>query len=350
MTQIHPLPTEIGNITTAWLSAAMALPLTGSRVVDVMHGTCTKVRLALESDNPAVPATVILKGGFEPHSRLMDYMHANEVYAYADVAPRSPMRQPRCWYAGFDAGAKQGIVILEDLVARGVEFCHAQRPQSPDAVAKRLAVLARHHATSMNRPELFTPGGAYDWAGDYIDGFYRYGEAILTPPVWQGFVESSRGAAVSTRFHGLDWFLETLGKLSCFGKTVPRALLNGDTHLGNLYIDINGEPGFFDSQPHVGPVMAEVAYHVTCALDMADRRTHERDLVAGYLTALAAEGITPPSLNETLHQYAAFLAFGYGIFLVNASEFQPEAVNTAYTARFSAAMLDNGTVEVLARL
>lgn len=350
MTIIAPLPVEMGDITPAWLSAALGCTVRSARVIDVNHGTCTKIRLALKTDDPAIPATVILKGGFEPHSRMMDYMHANEVHAYADVAPHSPLRQPRCFFAGFDAAGRQGIVIMEDLRARGVTFLHPQHPRSPDEVAQRLEVLARHHATTLDRPALFAQGGAFDWANDYIDGFYRYGEVILTPVVWQQFVASARGAAASTRFHALDWFMDALGKLSALGKTVPRALLHGDTHLGNLYIDTDGEPGFFDSQPHVGPVIAEVAYHVTCALDMGDRRSHERDLVAHYAKTLSALGGVLPPLDVLMRHYAAYLAFGYGIFLVNASDFQPEAINTAYTARFSAAMLDNDTAGVLAGL
>lgn len=350
MTNVRPLPVEIGDITPAWLSAALGRPVSAAKVVDVNNGTCTKIRVALEAEDPDIPETVILKGGFEAHSRMMDYMHANEVHAYADVAPHSPLRQPRTWFAGFDAEAKQGIVIMEDLVARGVTFLHPQQPRPPEEVARRLEMLAKHHAMTLGRPEDMAPDGRFGWAGDLIDGFYRYGETILTPPVWEGFVNSARGAAASTRFHGLDWFLDTLGKLSRFGKTVPRALLHGDTHLGNLYVDTDGEPGFFDSQPHMGPVMAEVAYHVTGALDMADRRIHERDLVAHYRAALEAEGHTLPPLEDLMRQYAAFLAFGYAIFLVNASEFQPEAINTAYTARFSSAMLDNDTLGVLAGL
>ncbi|MCJ2178475.1 ecdysteroid 22-kinase family protein [Novosphingobium album (ex Hu et al. 2023)] len=350
MANARPLPVEIGDITEAWLSSALGCTVSSVRIADVNNGTCTKIRLALVTDNPAVPVTLILKGGFEPHSRMMDYMHANEVHAYADVAPMSPLRQPRCFFAGFDAERQQGIVIMEDLVARGVTFLHPQQPRSPEEVAQRLERLAKHHAMTLGRPGDFAPQGRFDWAGDMIDGFYRYGETILTPPVWHGFVESARGAAASVRFHGLDWFLDTLGKLSRFGKTVPRALLHGDTHLGNLYIDTDGEPGFFDSQPHLGPVMAEVAYHVTGALDMADRRANERELVAHYQAAMEAEGHTLPPLSELMQQYAAFLAFGYAIFLVNASDFQPEAINTAYTARFSCAMLDNDTLGMIAAL
>jgi len=191
MTNVRPLPVEIGDITPAWLSAALGSPVSAAKVVDVNNGTCTKIRIALETDDPDTPETVILKGGFEPHSRMMDYMHANEVHAYADVAPHSPLRQPRTWFAGFDADAKQGIVIMEDLVARGVTFLHPQQPRPPEEVARRLEMLAKHHAMTLGRPEDMAPDGRFAWAGDLIDGFYRYGETILTPPVWEGFVNSA---------------------------------------------------------------------------------------------------------------------------------------------------------------
>ena len=51
-----------------------------------------------------------------------------------------------------------------------------------------------------------------------------------------------------------------------------------------------------------------------------------------------------------MRQYAAFLTLGYCIFIINEAHFQPEAINTAYTARFSAAMIDNGTLETLATI
>ncbi|MCJ2187815.1 hypothetical protein [Novosphingobium beihaiensis] len=77
MPQATPLPVETSGITEAWLSAALGCTVSSAHITGVNNGTCTKIRLALETDNPAIPATVILKGGFEPHSRMMDYMHAN---------------------------------------------------------------------------------------------------------------------------------------------------------------------------------------------------------------------------------------------------------------------------------
>ena len=350
-----PLPTTLDAITARWLTAALAHPHPGVVVeraeqVDIQHGTCTKLRLRLGL-NPAgraagIPELVILKGGFEPHSRAMHYMHGHEVHAYADVAPRSPLRVPRSWFAAYDEAARQGIIIMEDLVARGVRLCHPQRPLSPEAVAQRLSALAGHHAVSWGA-DMFAPGRPFAWANGLIEGFDRYGRELLTAKVWQGYVESARGAAASTRFHALGWMKAALGAMLALSHEVPRVLLHGDTHLGNCYEDIDGTPGFFDSQPHYGPALAEVAYHVTGALDAADRRAHERALVAHYCAEIARHGIRPPDLDEAMRQFGAFLAVGYCIFLVNAADFQPEAINTAYTARFSQAMLDHGTSALL---
>lgn len=132
--------------------------------------------------------------------------------------------------------------------------------------------------------------------------------------------------------------------------TLPEVLIHGDTHLGNLYIDIDGEPGFFDSLPHRAPAMYEISYHVGGALDVPVRREHERDLVSQYRDELIRCGVDAPSLDQLMHQFGCYLANGYIIFLVNASEFQPEAINTAYTARFSSAMLDHDTMGLLAAL
>ncbi len=344
----------IEEVTPAWLEAALSLHRTGvglrdAELVDVQHGTCTKLRFRLDLNAAGraagIPELIIVKGGFEPHSRAMHYMHAHEVHAYADVAPLSPLRSPACWFAGYDADRQQGVVILDDLVARGVEFCHPQRPLTPDAVAARLEVLARHHALSWGEP-----GRLFPWATGLVEGFDRYGAELLTPEAWQQFVLSARGAAASVRFHDLEWMLEALRQLVRLSEQQPRALLHGDTHLGNLYVDIDGAPGFFDSQPHHGPAMCEVAYHVAGALDPADRRGHERGLVVHYREALIAAGIDPPPLNEMMRQYGCLLAIGYCIFLVNASDFQPEAINTAYVARFSQAMLDHDTIGLIAAI
>src|SRR5262249_10920761 len=127
-----PLPVEIDEIDKEWLTYALQtrapeVIVRDFEMVDMMRSTCTKIRLRLDlANNPAdhpIPQPVILKGGFEPHSRDMHEMHEKEVRAYADVLGPLGLRSPRPYFTGYDEERRQGIVIMEDLVARGVTFC-----------------------------------------------------------------------------------------------------------------------------------------------------------------------------------------------------------------------------------
>jgi hypothetical protein len=340
------------EIDHAWLdyalrSGAPAARLNGFEIVEVIHGTCTKIRIRLDLNTAAreagIPELVILKGGFEPHSRMMHYMHETEVHAYLDVFPVLNLPSPACYFAEYDAARQQGIVIMEDLVQRGVAFCHPLQPQSFAPVARRLAVLAAFHAKTYDSPEL-EPGGKFGWAKVIHPEKDAHLEQFLTPEIWQPFVDLPRGRATSVYFHKAEWMRDAMHRLRLLSARLPHALLDGDTHLGNLYIDADGTPGFFDALPHRWPPMAEISYHVTCALDPQDRRLWEADLVRFYLDELARHGVTPPAFEDAMFQFAVFLCLGFCIFMVNAAAWQPEAINTAYTARFSTAMLDHDTL------
>jgi len=353
--QVLPLPLRVDAIDREWLTAALGVGAPGVCVddfgiVDINHGTCTKIRLRLGMDDAGrrsgIPQTVILKGGFESHSREMFLTHEKEVQAYRDLFPFLKLPSPTCYFAGLDAENRQGIVIIEDLVARGAAFCHPLKPQTYDEVARRLSVLAKFHAGSWNTTEV-NPGGRWEWVDDIVPSFAPYMGQFFTPEVWEGLTSSPRGAAASVCFHDLGWMMDTLERLVGLSRELPYCILHGDTHLGNLYVDPDGTPGFFDPQPHYGPSLVEVAYHVGGALDPADRARWEDDLLRHYLDELRRNGVQSPGFDEAKRCYSAFLPLGYLIFLVNATDFQPEAINTAYTARFSTAMLECGTLDIL---
>lgn len=233
---------------------------------------------------------------------------------------------------------------MEDLAAIGVEFCNALRPQSFEQVARRLSALARFHAQTWESPEL-EPGGRLADIPDGELSLRRYmDQYLLKPDEWKRFVEAPRGAAVSTCFHDLQVITESFDRLVELAHELPHCVIYGDTHLNNLYIYPDGTPGFFDSLPGHAPAMREVAYQVTCALDIADRKRWIGPLIQHYLQELRGHGVTPPSFDEAFFQYSVFLLDGLIIFIVNESFYQPEAANTAYAARFGSAMLDYDTV------
>ena len=350
------LPLKVEQVTSAWLTEALqfrfpGVEVTQIRIEDVISGTSTKIRVRCEYNDlgreASLPCTLIVKGGFETHSPDMKEMYATEIRFYRDVQPFVPIRSPRCYFAGSDPESYQSIVIIEDLKARGVEFLHAQRPQRYPEVARRLTDMARYHARTWNSPE-FVPGGRFDWVGSRFSGWsLEYQDRYFVPEVWQQYVSSPRGAAVSTRLHDRTAVRRALRRIGEIEATEPACLIHGDTHLGNLYVEMDGTPGFFDAQVARAPWHLEVSYHMTCALDIPDRRAWEQALLVHYLEALKANGVGTPSHEAAWLSYRCSLAYGFFIFLINETRFQTEAVNTAYAARFGAAMLDHSTLDLL---
>lgn len=350
-----PLPLRPEQVTRAWLEAALRerapdVRLADASIVNVILGTSTKirVRIATEPGSPALPPTLIVKGGFEEHSPAMGPMYLNEMRFYRDVQPHVPLPSPRCYFAGTDPGSHQSIVIMEDLVSRGVRFCSALQPQSPAQVARRLSAMARYHAATWNSPE-FRPGGRFDWIGGRHEGWsVTYQQHYLEPERWAHYMSLPRGVAVARKLQDREWMQHALKALGEVHRRQPACLCHGDTHLGNLYEDADGSPGFFDAQVARGPWQLEVSYHLVGALDVGERREHEPTLLRHYLAELSAQGIDAPSLEAAWDAHRREIAYGLFIFLINETRFQTEAVNTAYTARFGAAAIDHDTHRLLA--
>jgi aminoglycoside phosphotransferase (APT) family kinase protein len=136
--------------------------------------------------------------------------------------------------------------------------------------------------------------------------------------------------------------LRVFERLKKIQDTEDFCLIHGDTHLGNLYEDADGKPGFFDAQVTRASWSLEVPYHVIGAIDQADRPKWERALLSHYLQHLRHNGVEPPSFDAAWELYMWGAVYGYHIFLINETAFQTESVNTAVAARFAAALLANG--------
>jgi hypothetical protein len=348
-----------GEIDADWLTAALRTRVPGvtvnnATIVDINHGTCTKVRVQLDMDDAGlaagVPERVIVKGGFEPHSREMFMMHELEGRFYRDIQPDVELHTPRCFYADFDPENRQGIVILDDLIRRNAYICSALEPQSFEQLKRRMSSFARFHASSWNSPE-FRPGGKWANVMGALEGHCAHLEqfGMLEPDTWKGWVSLPRGVATSWRFHDAEWAQMAIKAMVNLAEQQPRSLMHGDTHPGNLFEEADGTPGFYDPSAVCGPPLLEISYHLIATVDMVDRRDWERPLIEHYLSELNELGVDAPSIDEAMDVYATFSAYGYIVFIINATVFQLETVNTAYTARFNAAMLDHDVTTRLRR-
>lgn len=343
------LPDSIDGIDKEWLNSALEawdqpFRITACERLDVAHMNATRARYCLEYDRDlGLPTRLILKGGFEDHSERMAAILQWEAKFYSQIAPTVSLELPAVYWAGIDPGGWRAAVLMEDLTARDVTFRRAQAPLNFDEVRRRLEMLATLHAQTWNSAKLL-PGGEWDWVPyRFSEWQWAYTDYYLSPERWRFYVESPRGAAVSTQFHDAIWLRNAMRRLDELVDEDDFCLTHGDTHLGNLYVATDGTPGFFDPTVVRSAWWTEVSYHIGCSLDLADRRRWEAALVAHYVDALERAGGPRLAFDHAWLRYRQGLLFGYFVFIINETQFQTEATNTAYATRFAAAMVDHDT-------
>lgn len=354
------LPLTPEEITPDWLTAALSFQYPGVQVRsfvtrDVLHGASTKFRIEPEYDTrgktEGLPRLVIVKGGFEEHSPAAEnaHMYLLEMMYYREIAPLLNMRSPKCYYAGRDPDSHQAIVILEDLAERDVSFFNAYRTQTYAQVAKRLDAMAKYHAQTWGSSE-FAPEGRFSWIPSRYRSspYIERAEYLLSPDVWNTFMRMPRGAALPRPLRDAGRLRHALQAMARAHDYATLCLIHGDTHLGNVYEEPDGTPGFFDPQLARAPWSMEVAYHLVGALEVEDRRRWERPLVEHYLCALRTNGIEPPAFEDAWDAYCRDICHGLYIWATNEGVFQEEPINTANAARFGAAAMDCGTLSQLA--
>ena len=307
------LPVSIDAIDAAWVTEALATRYPGvtakeARIGRVLYGTSTKIWLHLvynELGNElGLPPSMVLKGGFEEHSRGMAFMYENEMRFYRDVAPHLAMNAPACYYAGTDRDRRQSIVLLEDLTLRNVRFLRAQEPLDYHEVAAFLDAQARYHAQWWDSREL-KAGGRFAWISRHLGGLGEggYASRCMQPEIWErenwdNHIEKPHCAAIPRLLHDPERVRNGLLRLGEIHQGAVPTFAHGDTHLGNLYLQADGQPGFMDAQMRRSVWCQDVAYHMVAALDIVDRRQWERALLIHYLDRLHAHGVTPPGFDE----------------------------------------------------
>lgn len=346
------LPLAVDEVTREWLSEALSEGCPGAKVTDAVFietlwGTGTKVLCELSYNAIGIaarlPTRIWVKGGFAEHRAMMSFLYQLEARFFAELAPQLAIRTPRCLFSS--ASPDQGIVILEDLRQAGAEICRVQKVLTYDQAAAFLAALASLHAQWWESPEL-ADQGALGWLQrqDPLpdDAWGAYGRGQLQPETWARYMELPRALALPSAFRDRDRMHAALQALRRFTHGGPTCVIHADAHLGNLFIDATGAPGFLDWQSvRRGHWAQDVTYLLISALDPLQRRAWERDLVSGYLATLRRYGVQAPGAQEAWAAIRAHIVYGLFYWMVNPVEWQAEANNCAVAPRFAWAAVDH---------
>jgi hypothetical protein len=346
---VDRIPSGPDDIDPEWLTAALAPRFPGVRVaevavVEVRQVTNCHSFLAIRYDEPAgAPAAMFAKmAPLDPVRRaviLESRMGTNEVDFYARLAPKLPgIRKPDVYVARKDDEELTFVMLMEDLVGAGCRIPDGTWGITPDAAAVALEELADLHVRFEDpaRRQAEVP-----WARLARDGkppglgLLRYG------------LDHHRDKLSDTFAWATETYLahpEELIALWANGPA-PHTVNHGDPHLGNLFDD-HGRVGFLDwGVINVTTPIRDAGYFLTMAMQVEDRRAHERDLLRHYLDARKSKGGQEISFEEawTTHRLHALYCVPAACQIVTFPEDAPprrRVFAAAFLARVEAALED----------
>jgi hypothetical protein len=348
------IPRSINEVNAAWLTVALSTRCPGFKVenaelVQSLGGACTKLRMRVRTNHPSFPDSIIVKGCFESHNQnVMTRLQLREVNIYQRLVPRlEGIETVRCLFAEGDE-VRGSALILEDLDVRGVRCLRAQEPIRDFELAARFVdSLARLHARWWDGPEL-AEGGEFHWLPGLDDArLLRFTEDQLSNPVQASEILSRpRGAAIPVELHDRQRLQEACRAIKTQGQGGALVLAHGDPHLSNLFVSVDGRPGFLDWTSRRVPWAFDVTYFIIGCLDVCDRRRWEKRLLSHYLTQLTSYGVTPPDLQEAWLAYRRWAVYGLLVWLFNTTDYHSEASITALSMRFGASVAEHGSFEL----
>jgi hypothetical protein len=314
------------GITAEWMTAALAGQFPGAKVGDVTvalrdDGTNRRARLQLTYASGGGPGTVFAKAVDPEHAELValtsGLFHEPRLFSSGVVLP---LDHPAVYTALIDEDARNFLLIMEDVVARGADPRDATRPMTIEQVASGVRGLARLHSAFWG--ERLTDNRALGW----VEPFVAFAGLEYAP---LHIAHERLGDTVPAEIpamSGTDLFVDIWARYIGTLTTSPQTLLHGDPHIGNTYVLPDDEVGFLQG-----------------ALTIDDRRRGERDLLDEYRASLTLPADELPTADEIWLRYRASVAHGLAIWMATLSggdAWQRADICLAFAQRYSAAFID----------
>ncbi len=328
------LPMRVEDVTAEWLGRALGIEISELEVSNIVWGTATKVLVETRHDGD-LPSRFCIKGGFTEELRpVMGAGYVDEARFYRDLAPSLGEGLPEVYFADEDEEARQGIVVMEDLGARGATFVDAAEPITVEQVRRGLEIQAGWH--SMDDP-------GYDWlkGEPNIRNLVR---GVLTPEAWEAQIGQAEPGAVADTFSSRQRTVEAFEAMWAIDDEQAPVVCHHDANPTNVYLDADGQPNFIDWQfAALGEWSYDVALFMVGALSTEDRRAHEEELLHGYLEA---RGTGAPSSGDAWDAYRRHHVVGV-LYTLTPEEMQPKRVRLPLADRYAQAAVDHDTVALL---
>jgi Phosphotransferase enzyme family len=260
---------------------------------------------------------------------------APEARFYGELAPRLPLRTARVPYVAVDPDTDASIIVMEDIVAGGGLFMSPHRPFPVPVARESLSQLAALHGSTWDLGSV----SDLEWLGRSR----ATAASIYDADTLQKLLDDGRADGFPAELRSGQNLFDAMQVHTSMPVT---CVLHGDTHTGNLYLDRDGHPCFYDWETiTTGSWAQDVAYHVAAVLSIEDRRASEQELIRHYLVELAANGGPVISFEEGYDLYLKSLSLGYLYWVITQIRGRDEVL--AHMPRIGAAMADHDTYRLL---
>lgn len=322
-----------------WLSSVLGQEIAGVELVEVIRTVATKVRFTAQPADGSAALHLCLKGllDADEHTRRGGPTMVKEADFYSHIAPQVDLRVPHCVAPVVDREGQQAVVIMQDLIAEGAQFCSALEPFTADQAAASLEQIAALHAGH----DLL---GSNPWITRRLDQFAS--RPHLTAHELQALLDDPRGDSLAPRARDAARLLAALGPLAERDAGRAQFLVHGDAHAGNVFRDARGKPGLIDWQLlQQGGWALDVAYHLAAVLPVELAEREERRLLDHYLDVMRALGCSVPDAEAAWSEYREAMAYGFYLWAIT-RRVEPAIIQT-FTARLGAGVTRHDSFALL---
>lgn len=332
------IPGGVDLITPDWLTAILCAGHPGAQVLGVRlaggdAGSSTRQALDLHLNDAAIAAGVPVRLFSKSAPNFVQRMFLGlskaaegEAHFYSSVRPLVDLEAPRGYFAAIEPGSWRTLTLMEDIsVTRGARFISTETYIDKPMMADLLATLARLHGRFWDWPSLSRDFGWARTTSHFLSDMSRFisfrDRAMLAMEKYPHLLP--------TDLHGKGEALYAATVASYeIDLRQPPTLLHGDAHIGQAYITGAGRMGYSDWQlVQRGSWAADFAYALTSALTIEDRRRWERELLTGYIEALAGAGGPHLSFDTawlSYRQHTLYPFFAWAFTRQGAGGFMPD--------------------------
>lgn len=300
-TKIGELPLSYEAITPEWMTSVLCRDVPGAEVTALTlgapdSGSANRRKIALtynkKGQQSGFTQSVFCKASHGLGNRLMLGIGGainSETFFYNQIRPHLDIEAPVSFFAAYDPESFNSLIILDDLSDSVESFCTHETYINKKRAESQLDVLAALHSRFNESTEF---DAVFPKPSSWPQYFYNIVAVGMEEAATNGF-NAAEEVIPPTLFHRANEIWPAT--LACVNEhdTLPWTLCHNDVHVKNWYALPGDRMGLSDWQClSFGHWSRDLAYVLSSALTVEDRRHWEKGLIQYYLEKLAEGGVT----------------------------------------------------------